>query len=428
MFRKVQLRLALFADGIITFILLVMTLGYLSISEKNLLETRLHSYQNDIYTIASNLEQQTVITHSWLTQLESSSHYYLSIMDNGVPFLFNSLNNTHEDILSQAWAAFNAQKDALEPNALSYRCYYHMFYFTDSSKEDYFAFVIHAGKEDSSFEMLLLSPVLPLKNQIQQQRFIFLGIVTAALILLCILIWFFVGRLLKPVEESRKQQNRFIAAASHELRTPLAVILSCVEDIQEDHASLPFSQQLSVVHDESIRMSKLLEDMLTISTQNEQPFSLQKAPVELDTLLLNTSETFEAMAKTKNIKLSVSLPDNALPAIFCDKTRIQQLLAILLHNAISYTPEGGNIKLSLSLHKDIFTLQVADTGSGIPDAEKDKIFDCFYRSETARSGKGHFGLGLSIAAQIVGAHHGKISVSDNEGGGAVFTIKLPVKG
>ena len=89
MFRKVQLRLTLFADGIITLILLIMTFSYLTVSEKNIVETRLLSYQNDIYTIASNLSQQSVISHNWLKQLEGSNHYYLSLMDNGVPFLFN---------------------------------------------------------------------------------------------------------------------------------------------------------------------------------------------------------------------------------------------------------------------------------------------------------------------------------------------------
>lgn len=426
MFRKIHLRLTLFADGIIAFILLIMTFGYLYISEKNLLETRLLSYQSDILTIASNLEQQPIITHSWLTQLESRRNYYLSLTDNGVPFLFNSLENTHTDTISQAWDSYYAKKDALKSNVLSYRCYYDMFSFTDSAKEEYFVFVIHTGDENSGLEMLLLSPILPLKLQIQHQRVIFLGIVSEALILLCGFSWFFIGKLIYPIEESRKRQNRFIAAASHELRTPLAVILSCVEDMQDNENSFPFIQSLSVVHDESLRMSKLLEDMLTLSSQTDQPFSLQKEPVELDTLLLNTSEAFESLAKSKKISITVSLPDHAIPPLICDKARIRQLLSILLHNAVSYTPEEGSIKLSLNLQKDYFHLQVADTGSGIPDDEKDKIFECFYRSETARSSKGHFGLGLSIAAQIVEAHHGSIFVSDNKGGGAVFTVKFPI--
>lgn len=426
MFRKVQLRLTLFADGIITFILLIMTFSYLTVSEKNIVETRLLSYQNDIYTIASNLSQQSVISHNWLKQLEGSNHYYLSIMDNGVPFLFNNLGNTHQDELSQSWKYYHENKDSLETSVLSYQCCYYRFYFTDASKEDYFAFVIHAGEGASSLEMLLLSPLYPIQHQIRQQRIIFLGIVAAALILLCSLSWFFIGRMLIPIEESRKQQNRFIAAASHELRTPLAVILSCVEEMKEDNSSSPFAQTLSVLHEESIRMSSLLSDMLTLSSNTELLFSIEKSPVEFDTLLLNTSETFESMAKSRNIKLSVVLPDSALPLFHCDKGRIQQLLSILVHNAISYTPKGGNIQLSLSMQKDAFILQVADTGAGIPDEEKDKIFDCFYRSESARSSKGHFGLGLSIASQITQAHHGKISVSDNEGGGTVFTVKLPI--
>lgn len=131
------------------------------------------------------------------------------------------------------------------------------------------------------------------------------------------------------------------------------------------------------------------------------------------------------MAHAKNIKLSVSLPEHSIPSCTCDRTRMQQVLAILLHNAISYTPDNGKIWLSLTFQNKYFNLSVADTGAGIPDEEKDKVFDRFYRSEQSRSAKGHFGLGLSIAYEIIAAHHGTIKISDTPNGGATFTISLP---
>ena len=105
MFRKIQIRLTLLSGGITTLILLVMTLGYLYISEKNLMENKLLSYENDINTIASNLEQQNVLTHSWLSKLETDGTYYISILDNGVPYLYNSMKQTksREELLSHAW-------------------------------------------------------------------------------------------------------------------------------------------------------------------------------------------------------------------------------------------------------------------------------------------------------------------------------------
>ena len=95
-----------------------------------------------------------------------------------------------------------------------------------------------------------------------------------------------------------------------------------------------------------------------------------------------------------------------------------------MHNAISYTPENGNIILSLAYKKGDFHISVSDNGIGISDGDKTKIFDRFYRAEKSRSTKGHFGLGLSIAYEIVNAHGGAITVGDSEGGGTVFTIVL----
>lgn len=95
-----------------------------------------------------------------------------------------------------------------------------------------------------------------------------------------------------------------------------------------------------------------------------------------------------------------------------------------MHNAICYTPENGTIQLTLSWTKERFYISFADSGVGIPDEEKEKVFDRFYRSEKARSTKGHFGLGLAIAYEIIHAHHGSIVVSDTPNGGATFTVIL----
>jgi signal transduction histidine kinase len=259
--------------------------------------------------------------------------------------------------------------------------------------------------------------------------------------------------MLKPIEENRKRQNQFVAAASHELRTPLAVILSSAEAIQNklkkqmEHydsankdmpnidtsnnavlnnnmntAALNIQQDISTIHDETIRVSHLLEDMLTLSSSDAGHFTLCTAPAELDTLVLNVYENFENMARQKNIIFNIHMPASALPLCNCDKERIIQVITILVHNAISYTPKNGKVDISLSYEKKRFTISVADNGVGITDSDKAKIFDRFYRSDKSRNSKEHFGLGLSIAAEIITAHNGKITVSDTEGGGATFTV------
>lgn len=108
----------------------------------------------------------------------------------------------------------------------------------------------------------------------------------------------------------------------------------------------------------------------------------------------------------------------------CDRERIEQVLSILLDNALSYTPENGRICLSLAGTSDRPTIRVSDNGIGIPDSEKESIFDRFYRCDKAHKDKMHFGLGLCIAQEIIHMHKGKIWVEDTPGGGATFVIIL----
>ena len=108
-------------------------------------------------------------------------------------------------------------------------------------------------------------------------------------------------------------------------------------------------------------------------------------------------------------------------------TILRLLLAILIDNAFSYTPPGGSIRLTLDVSDTRFRLSVCDNGPGIPDAQKAQIFERFYRADTSRKSKSHFGLGLSIASEIAALHHGRLYAKDTPGGGATFTLELPYK-
>ncbi|MCM1185424.1 MAG: HAMP domain-containing histidine kinase [Lachnoclostridium sp.] len=429
MFHKIRLRLTLLSGGITTLITILMTLGYLYISEKNLIANRLLSCRNDIYTIASNLEQQTVVSLEWLSKLESGGSYYISLMDNQTPFWFNGRNqsDSHLLITRNAWSYYRENMAQFTEHIISYRSHYKEFTYYEG-KSPFYCFVITLETKESSLEMLLMLPFASIEGQIIRQRLGFLCMISLALIAIWLFAWFFTGKLLMPIEENRQKQNRFIAAASHELRTPLAVILSCAESQLEsaDAGKSPaLIRDMSAIKNESLRMKFLLEDLLTLQSRDAGHFSIEKAPASLDTLLLNAYEAFESMAQSKNINMSVTLPEDAIPLCNCDKERIYQVITILLHNAISYTPEGGHITLSLELMPKYFVLSVSDNGVGISDSEKEKVFERFYRSEKSRSAKGHFGLGLPIAYEIISAHHGSIAVHDTKGGGAMFIVRLP---
>lgn len=175
---------------------------------------------------------------------------------------------------------------------------------------------------------------------------------------------------------------------------------------------------------EGKRMSRLIDDMLTLSGTDSSHFTIHKTTVELDTLLLSAYEKFEPLAIKKCISLRITLPDQLIPPCSCDKERIEQVLSILLDNALSYTPSGGKICLSLQTSSDKLILRVADHGIGIPDSEKKAVFERFYRCDKSHKDKNHFGLGLCIAQEIIHMHRGKLWVEDTPGGGATFVVVL----
>lgn len=431
MFRKVHLRLTLLCAGITAVIMIVMSLCYLYVSEQGLYRNQFQSFKNDINTITTNLEQQSVISMEWLSKMEAQGNYLFFILDNGVPFLYNQLNDYNENflkkpLLEECLDTYN-NMFMIDPSvwtSSSYISYHSEFEFTSGiTGIKYFSSVINMGKASSSLEIIVLSSQESLEEQIWTQRKRFILIDITAIMLLSAFSFIFTGKLLRPIMDNQQKQIQFIASASHELRTPLAVILSAAECCK----AAPLEKQesfLKTIRQEGLRMSALINDMLTLSQSDSHLFSVQMQPVELDTLLMNSYEAFEPLARKESILLSINLPEEALPLCSADPNRISQVISILLHNAISYTPKQGKVTLSLSYTKDHFYISVTDNGIGISDKDKKKIFDRFYRAEKSRSTKGHFGLGLSIAYEIMKAHNGSIYVTDAEGGGSKFTVVL----
>lgn len=431
MYKKVHLRLTILCAGITAAIMIIMSLSYLYVSETGLYRNQYNSFKNDINTIATNLEQQSVISMEWLSRMEAQGNYTFFVLDNGIPFLYNQLtgldNSQRYTLLTESLNACNSMFDIRHTSPSFYSSYHVEFKFTSpSTDEDYFGSVINFDKGSSILQMVILFPLNTLEHQIYEQRIRFTVIDITAILLLTVFSFIFTGKLLKPILINQQKQAAFVASASHELRTPLAVILSSAECCSD----APLEKQagfIKTIKNEGLRMSELIDDMLTLSASDNHCFSIQKKPVELDTLLINAYEAFEPLAKEKSLSLSVDLPENILPLCICDSDRISQVISILIHNAISYTPEHGKINLSLSYKKGSFYINITDNGIGISDQDKKKIFDRFYRAEKSRSTKGHFGLGLSIAYEIVNDHHGSISVTDAEHGGSKFTVMLPEK-
>ena len=213
----------------------------------------------------------------------------------------------------------------------------------------------------------------------------------------------YIGNILKPLEEGHKRQVAFVAAASHELRTS-----NCNESrhiIYEEDASkakifLPY------IEEECDRMTRLISDMLLLASSNAKTWTLEKEPVEIDTILIETYDMFCSCYNSKNYRLTLQLPEEELPIIFGDIERIKQIFAILIDNAMSHTPMEGVIALRAFNQKDYIIVEVEDHGPGINDEDKKLVFERFYKKDQSRNNKNNFGLGLSISKELAELHGG----------------------
>jgi signal transduction histidine kinase len=233
------------------------------------------------------------------------------------------------------------------------------------------------------------------------------------------------GLALRPIRQSFERQRQFVSDASHELRTPLAVMRANGE-LLERHPEQSIGDnmpQVEAITAEAEAMTKLVEDLLTLARADEGRGAMAHEPVELDAVIEDLARDMTALAGTRGIELNTELRPARLEG---DRLRLRQLGAILVDNALKYTPRGGTVSLRTATSGKSVELVVSDTGPGIPVEEQGRIFDRFVRIDSARTrAAGGTGLGLAIAKWITEAHGGRIGVESHPGHGAKFTVRLP---
>jgi signal transduction histidine kinase len=239
-----------------------------------------------------------------------------------------------------------------------------------------------------------------------------------------------VGQLISAFNETLERleklfvaQQRFLADVSHELRTPLTAIKGNA-DLMRRMKSVD-EESLTSIEDEADRLTRLVGDLLLLTQAESGKLPLDFKPVELDTLLLDVSKEMHILARDR-VQIKVTEIDQI--QVNGDRDRLKQVLLNLVSNAINYTPQSGEIIISLGKVGEQARLIVRDTGPGIPAEDLPHIFERFYRAEKSRtrSKAGGFGLGLSIAHWIIAHHGGRIEVSSQEGKGTTFCIWLPL--
>lgn len=238
------------------------------------------------------------------------------------------------------------------------------------------------------------------------------------------------NNLLDRLNQSFERQRRFMADASHELRTPVAILRGEAEVAlaRPDRPSDEYRESLTVLRDESQRLTQIVEDLFTLARADAGQYPLTPQDFYLEELVADCLRTTRTLALAKQI--SVSADSAAELPIYADESLIRRMLLNLLDNAIKYTPQGGKVSVSCTLSNNEYCLSVSDTGRGIPENMQKRIFERFFRVDEARSrgennGTGA-GLGLSIARWIAEAHHGRLELTRSDSTGSTFTAFLPV--
>jgi two-component system sensor histidine kinase CiaH len=251
------------------------------------------------------------------------------------------------------------------------------------------------------------------------------GLLGAAVVTLIV-----TGRALVPIRRSFDAQRRFVADASHELRTPAALIRANADVVERE--GLVADDGRAFVTDiitEADRLGRLVGDLLQLETADATGVLVEPRPVDLAAIAVATVRQAEALAAERGVRLVVS-PSSQDPAVVSgDRDRLVQLLLILFDNAFDHSPEAGTVTVDVHRSGHDVAVTVSDEGPGIPEPERERVFEPFTRLPGVRRDRaGGTGLGLAIARRIVDAHHGSIRIADAPGGGAAFVVAIPSSG
>lgn len=247
--------------------------------------------------------------------------------------------------------------------------------------------------------------------------------------LLSIIVSFYLAKAnMHPILKSWHKQQEFVENASHELRTPLTIIQNSLQKLftQPNHTIMEESETIAQALNETRRLNSLTADLLTIARSDSNQLILEKSTFHIDTFLAPIVEPFIEMAEIE--EKTFIFENLTSDTIEADHKRLHQLVVILLDNALKYTDTKDSITVLSKSNGQCWQLEVKNTGPSIKERDKAHLFERFYREDASRNkATGGYGLGLTIAWQIIHEHHGKIEILDILPRGVNFRITLPLK-
>ena len=230
--------------------------------------------------------------------------------------------------------------------------------------------------------------------------------------------------MLERLERSVSGMRRFTEDASHELRTPLAILMSEIEvTLRRPRDAAQLTSALESALEEVGRMSRLVDSLLVLARSDSGQLSLQPVEIDAGEVTRRALDPYEAVAAQNGVAIKWACEGPAL--VHADPLWLGRALANLVDNATKFTPSGGSIEVKVTGTAQKVTIVVRDSGSGVVDEDRERIFERFYRGKTARSTSEGFGLGLSLSREIARASGGELSVLNGQGGGAEFRVELP---
>jgi signal transduction histidine kinase len=276
---------------------------------------------------------------------------------------------------------------------------------------------------ESHFSAVAVAETFEIGQQYPTLLTAFLAAGFAALVLVAIGGSLLARNSMAPVQSSIERMRRFVADASHELRTPTAVLRSTAEvGLQRERSAEEYGRLLETIRDEAQDLGNLVDGLLLLASADEGRLPLRRDRLFLDDVLVDALGRARVLAAPKEVAIRLGHFEEA--PVTGDPVLLRQLIMIVLHNAVKFTPSGGWVEGSATRSDDRCRVTVRDSGPGIPASDLPHVFDRFYRVDPSRSADGA-GLGLSIARAIADAHRAEIRIESAAGGGTVVTIDLP---
>lgn len=432
MFKNIHRRLTIFST-LVSGLILTCVMGRILIvrvdeGRKNEVER----IKNSWITILSGIQAESQFDDIWLAQMEAANHMIIHVEENGHPLLFKGAWNpkTHRGILLDRVRKItgNAGADPYFASTTFYGGQTGIMEIEGDTNDRYYALHAILQVDKGVRNICLISYIR--QDYAGSWLYILLVFYVCGILELWFAGWFFIGKAIQPAKDAEEKQKGFIAAASHELRSPLAVINSTLFLLSHDTPEQ--IQLIDQIDTECKRMSRLIGDMLLLYTADSKTWSLKLKEIEMDSVVIDVYGSFLSLCRQKRIHLKLELPEYTVEPVEGDYQRLEQVLAVLLDNAVSYSAPNTDITIKLykengdkALSGGAIVVEINDQGRGIPDEIKEHIFDRFYCADYSHSEKEHFGLGLSIAKEIIEMHKGRISVNDNIPHGTCFKISLP---